>query len=355
MIADAGIASKRVRRGAGACSCGAGVAGNRRVELARARRAAVKDLAIGLHVVARDTPGMVDRIAAAEQAGLDVAWMTSGLGAPDPLAVFAAAAGKTGRIRFGTSIVPTFPRHPLALAQGAMAVDQLAPGRLTLGVGPSHRPSIEGTYGLSFERPLEHLREYVVILDTLFRDAKVSFHGRRLHAEGQLPAPIRVPVMVSALRPSAFRLAGEIAAGAISWVCPPPYLRDTAAPALAAGAEAAGREPPPLVMHVPVLVSENTAAVQAAALKQLSFYPRLPFYSRMFQDAGFPEAARGEFSGAMANAIVISGNEAAVAERIRGLPGFGAREIIVTVVNLEDDAAAAGRTVALLGELARST
>ena len=87
--------------------------------------------------------GLVDTIVAAEQAGIEAAWMTSGGVAPDPLAVFAAAAGRTTSIKFGTCIIPTFPRHPLALVQGAVVVDSLAPGRLRLGVGPSHQVSIE--------------------------------------------------------------------------------------------------------------------------------------------------------------------------------------------------------------------
>src|SRR5688572_6390659 len=111
-------------------------------------------LVIGVHVAAATAGKTVELIERAEQAGLDAVWMTSGGVAPDPFAVLAAAAMRTERIKFGTSIVPTFPRHPLAMAQGAIAVDQLAPGRLRLGVGPSHKPTIEGMFGIEFERPL---------------------------------------------------------------------------------------------------------------------------------------------------------------------------------------------------------
>src|ERR671917_342456 len=72
----------------------------------------------------------------------------------------AAAAVRTTSIELGTAIVPTYPRHPLALAQQALTVADLAPGRLRLGVGPSHRHTMEGVYGLPMGEPLAQLREY---------------------------------------------------------------------------------------------------------------------------------------------------------------------------------------------------
>ncbi|MEX1103218.1 MAG: LLM class flavin-dependent oxidoreductase, partial [Dehalococcoidia bacterium] len=132
-------------------------------------------LTVGVHVAAATAGKTVEGIVAAEEAGIDAVWMTSGGVAPDPFAVLAAAAMKTERIKFGTSIVPTFPRHPLVMAQGAIAVDQLAPGRLRLGVGPSHKPTMEGMFGMEFERPLQHLREYLAILRALLQEGKVDF------------------------------------------------------------------------------------------------------------------------------------------------------------------------------------
>ena len=105
-------------------------------------------LKISAHIIAPDAPGLIDAIVAADQAGLDTAWLTVGGPAPDPFAVFAAAAQRTERINLGTSIVPTFPRHPIAMAQGAMTVDQIAPGRLKLGVGPSHKGPVEAMWGI---------------------------------------------------------------------------------------------------------------------------------------------------------------------------------------------------------------
>lgn len=310
-------------------------------------------LKIGTQVFAADAGQLIERIVGAEEAGLDCVWMTSGGIAPDPLAVYAAAARHTGRIAFGTSIIPVFPRHPLALAQSALVVDQLAPGRLRLGVGTSHKPSVESTYGVPFDRPHQYLREYLTILNGLFKSGEVSFHGERLHAEAKLPAPAGVQVLASALRPKGFRLCGELADGAISWVCPLPYIRDVAAPALAEGAAKAGRTAPPLVAHAPVVVSTNAGQVREAAAAQFGFYPRVPYYQQMFIDAGFPEAVEGKASDRMLDALVIHGDEDAVAERVRSMPEMGANELLASIVSIPDDRASYGRTLELLGALAK--
>lgn len=314
----------------------------------------MKNLTIGLHMAARDGKGALEQIVAAEQAGIDVAWMTCGNVAPDPLAVFSAAALQTGRIEFGTCIIPTFPRHPMALAQSAIVVDSLAPGRLRLGVGPSHEPAMRATWGLDFVRPLEHLREYVTILNACFKEGEVDFDGKRLQGHAKFAGPSDIRVMVSALRHNAFSLAGELTEGGISWVTPPEHIRDVAVPALEAGAAKAGRAgAPPAVVHVPMVVSTDAEAVYRQAVAQMGFYQRLPFYQAMWVEAGYEDAAGTEFTKTMFNALVIHGSEQQVADRIAMLPSFGASEIIAMPLLLEGEPEAKARTVALLGELAK--
>ncbi len=309
-------------------------------------------LPIGVHIGAMTAKGLVEGIVAAEEAGIDCAWLTSGGVAPDPLAVFAAAAMQTSRIKLGTCIIPTFPRHPIAMVQGAVTVDSLAPGRLRLGVGPSHIVSIEPMFGIPFDRPLEHLREYLTILKALLNEGKVDHVGKRLTARAALAAPVGVTVMASALRPNGFRLCGELADGAISWVCPLPYLRDVAVPAINEGAAKAGRPAPPLIAHVPVVVSEDFDAVREGAKRQIGFYPRVPYYSQMFQDAGFPEAKEGQLSDRMIDALVVHGNAHQVKARLRELPSFGAGELLAMPIIPPGDDGARDRTYRALGELA---
>jgi F420-dependent oxidoreductase-like protein len=305
---------------------------------------------IGISFSLPDAPALLDQVEAAEAAGVTQLWLTQNPTSLDALTFFAAALGRTQHIRLGTSIVPTYPRHPLALAQQAATVAALGPGRLRLGVGPSHRPAIEPTYGLKMEAPLAHLREYVGVLRAALWDGAVDHQGRFFTARvAQHRAP-RIPILISALGEQAYRLAGELADGAISWNCPPAYLRDVALPALRAGAAAAGRAAPPLVAHVWVALSDDRAAVIAAARQALANYVRLPFYATMFAAAGFP-VENGAASAALVEQLVAQGDEDAVARRLTELLDSGLDELLLGIVPLGDVASARARLFRLVGQL----
>jgi alkanesulfonate monooxygenase SsuD/methylene tetrahydromethanopterin reductase-like flavin-dependent oxidoreductase (luciferase family) len=103
---------------------------------------------VGLVVDGMNAAAAVTTIGTAEEAGVRQIWMTQGPSNPDTLTIFsaAAAAAKTSTVRLGTAIVLDYTHHPLALAQQALAIHDIAPGRLRLGIGPSHRPLVEGVY-----------------------------------------------------------------------------------------------------------------------------------------------------------------------------------------------------------------
>jgi F420-dependent oxidoreductase-like protein len=305
---------------------------------------------VGITVDGSNAVAAVQSIVTADKAGVAQIWMTQTL-SPDILTLFAAAAVQTSAIRMGSSIVPTYPRHPLALAMQALALNDLAPGRLRLGIGPSHRPSIEGVYGIKMEAPLEHLREYVQILHAALWEGKVDHHGRFFNVVATLPRKAEIPILISALRQGAFKLAGEVSDGAISWVCPVPYLLNTALPALRAGAESAGRVAPPLVAHVLATINPDRQAVIAAACKQVQRYGRLPFYQGMFADAGFPVGEGGTIADALVDSLVISGDEAAVAARFRELLSSGLDELLVLHVPTADAGSERARLMQVIGQL----
>jgi F420-dependent oxidoreductase-like protein len=311
---------------------------------------------IGVQIQERDAALALAAIERAEQSGVPAVWMTTGGLAPDAIEIFAAAAARTERVLFGTAIAPFMHRHPLAMLAQALAVAQLAPGRLRLGIGASHKPSVEGTYGIPFDRPLGRLREYVAILRQGFEGGAVDFDGRFYHAHARLAAPLAQPpaIMASALRENAFRLCGELTDGAITWLCPLPYCESVALPALRAGAQSAGRAAPPLIAHVPIALTEDAGALRDLARQQLAGYPRLPYYSQMLVDAGFPEAAEGSWSDAMIDGVVVHGDEAAVAKRLDAFIAAGAGEIIAApVLPAENRDAALARTYAFIGALAK--
>ena len=301
----------------------------------------------GLVVTAADAAVAVSEIVMAEEAGVQQVWMTQSTPQADTLTLFAAAAVKASHIRLGTAVVPTYPRNPLALAQQALALGDLAPGRLRLGVGPSHRPVIEGVYGIPMQKPLEYLREYVSVLRAALWDGTVDYHGQFFNVKTKLPRTSHTPILISALREGAFQLAGEIADGALSWVCPTQYLLDKALPALRSGAEKSGRAAPPLVAHIPVALSEDRQAVIEAARKQLGRYGRLPFYASMFADAGFP-VSDGAMSDALIDNLVVSGSEETITTRLTDLLARGLDELLVmpiAVTNAEDEQARLARLI----------
>jgi alkanesulfonate monooxygenase SsuD/methylene tetrahydromethanopterin reductase-like flavin-dependent oxidoreductase (luciferase family) len=136
-------------------------------------------------------------------------------------------------------------------------------------------------------------------------------------------------------------------------MCPLTYLRDVAAPALQEGAQAAGRPKPPLIAHIHVAVCEQAQAVRDSIRPMIAFYPTLPFYARMLQDAGFPEIKEGKVSDETIDSFVIHGSAGQVKSRLRELPDYGIDEILVSVVEPASDPQTYERTVRVLGELAR--
>jgi F420-dependent oxidoreductase-like protein len=292
---------------------------------------------IGLSIIATDAADAVNRIVEAERVGLRQVWLPQGgSGGTDTLTIVAMAAARTTQIRLGTAIVPTYPRHPLVMAQQALAIHDLAPGRLRLGLGPSHRPIIEGSYGLTQTAPLAYLREYVTVLRGVLGEGHIEYHGNFFHVRAT-SRTASIPLLVSALGLKAFHLAGEISDGALSWVCPVPYLLKSARPSLQAGAQAQHRPAPPLVAHVVVALNTDEAAVQAQARQFLLRYSQLPFYAHMFEEAGLPVATDGSGLDALAKALVISGDEATLRGRLAELLANGLDELLVHPLPLSNE------------------
>lgn len=306
---------------------------------------------VGLIVDGANAAAAVKTIAAAEAAGVRQIWMVQSPCSLDILTTFAAAATKTSTVSLGTSIVPTYPRHPLVLAQQALALYDIAPGRLRLGIGPSHKAHIEGIYGLPQTTPLAHLREYVKVLRAALWEAKVDHHGHFYNVVVTLPRTSQIPVLVSTLGKKAFQLAGEIADGALSWACPVPYLLRTGIPTLRTSAAAAGRSAPPLVAHVSVALNEDRHSVLAAGHRLLDYHAKLPFYVKMFSDAGFPITSDQTVTDALVESLVISGNEATVAARFNELLAAGLDELNVALVPITDADDEQSRLMHLIGQL----
>lgn len=307
---------------------------------------------IGAAVHEKTAGAMLSAIHYAEQAGVPAVWLTTGAG-PDALTIFAAAACSTRRVRLGTAIVPTFPRHPVVVAQQAADIGNLAPDRFTLGVGPSHAPAIEGRYGIAYARPLEHVREFVNIVKRLLAGEQVDVTGKRFKVNAKLAYAADVPVIISALRAGSFELAGEIADGAVTWLCPAPYLRDVALPALAKGAATAGRPRPKLIAHAFLALTTDAGDLSRGISESLTHYPQMRNYQEMFAAAGLPEGREGKWSPAMIDAVVLHGDSATCQRKVRQFMDVsGSEELILSVMATGTDrTASVRRTLEWIGEL----
>lgn len=292
-------------------------------------------------ILSHKTPAdTIQSIIYADKKGVETVWSISGGLAPDLLTYYAAAAVQTKQITFGTSIIPILPRHPSTLIAQTIVLENLAPGRLRLGIGPSHKYSMEHMLGINFEHPQKKLHEYVTIVRQALWEGTIEFSGAyysipHLSLPSQITPP-KTPILISALREKAFVLAGEISDGAISWMCPVDYLMKIAKPAIERGAANTKRTPPPLIAHVPVAFSTDVDKVIAASHKQLGRYGKMPFYANMFSDAGFPVGTNGELSDDLIKNLVVYGTGSQIRERLEKIMRQGIDELLLLPVTIAD-------------------
>ena len=286
---------------------------------------------------------LVDEIVEKEQQGFASYW-TPQVGTFDALTVLALAGQQTSRIELGTAVVPSYPRHPSALAQQAATVNALCGGRLVLGVGPSHAPAIEAL-GLDYDRPALHMREYVTILKALGSEGRVDFEGDMYRVRAGFACPQAQPfaVVISALAPLMLKAAGEVADGTVTWMVGKNTIATRTAPRIANAAAAAGRQPPRVIAALPVCVHDDKAQATARAVQIFQGYGHLPNYRRQLDAEGLGQA--GE--------IAVVGNEDEVTAQLGGYFDAGATEVIASVFPAGDDSRGSfARTTALLQGLA---
>lgn len=307
---------------------------------------------IGVVIQAPDARRAVEQVIQAERAGIPAVWAISGRGF-DLLPAWAAAAVQTERVLLGTSIVRTWTRHPIGFAQEALAMEQLAPGRFRLGIGPSSRAQAEQMYGARYDRPLTHLREYLIAIRALLHEGRVNLAGEQITARAELPAPARVPVLASAAGLRAFALCGGYADGAITWVAPRTYLVKQALPALRAGAAKAGRVAPPIVAHVPVAVTEDRDRARALARAQLAGFASSPHFTGTWAAAGYDPAAG--YSDALLDDLLVCGTIDRVAVGLRAWLEAGMDEVMAQpMIDPDDPPGSIARAFAAVAEAARA-
>jgi alkanesulfonate monooxygenase SsuD/methylene tetrahydromethanopterin reductase-like flavin-dependent oxidoreductase (luciferase family) len=250
-------------------------------------------MSLGCYLIpGRDLATAVALVRRAEALGYDRVWVTHGL-ARDSFLVLQAYGAATMRLGLGNGVVPIYTRHPVAMAQAALTLSEVSAGRFTLGIGVSHRASIEHALGLTLAEPLAAMREYVAVLRGALRGS-AEFDGRhyRVHWTSGLPVqPPAPPIYLAALSTKMLELAGEIADGAVLWLCPPAYVRDVALPALERGRRRAGKRLDgfDVVAAVPLAITDDRGKALDAFRTELTRYLQLPFYRAMLEAAGLRE------------------------------------------------------------------
>ena len=211
----------------------------------------------------------------------------------DAMTVLALAARETSEIELGTYVVPTYTRHPVAMAQQALATNAAAGGRFTLGLGLSHKVVIDDSWGLDFTKVVRHMREYLEVLQPLLRGEVVHYEGEefRVHSQVELPDCEPPPVIVAALGPQMLRVTGRLADGTALWLAGPKWIEDVVIPEMGGAARAEGRPYPRVIAGVPIAVTADPDAVRERISKAYAMYNTLPSYQRVIQGSGADDPA----------------------------------------------------------------
>src|SRR5438128_7400269 len=131
----------------------------------------------------------VKRAQEAERLGYESVWVTQLPDARDAALVLAAYASATQWVRLGTGVLPIYTRHPTAMAQMAATLDEMSSGRFILGLGVSHRVTVESMWGMKLDHPAEAMREYLTIVRSSLRDGMASEDGQVFSAHWSYSAP----------------------------------------------------------------------------------------------------------------------------------------------------------------------
>ncbi len=264
-----------------------------------------------------------------ETLGFDSLWMAQIFGI-DAIATLGFAGRETERIELGTAVVPTYPRHPVVMAQNALTTNAVSGGRFALGIGLSHKMVIEPMFGYSFDRPAQHMRDYLEALNPLLRGevARPKSDNYQFNAQLSVPGVPAPSVLVAALGERMLKLTGELADGTITWMCGPRTLDEHIGGTLRAAASAAGRPEPRVVAGLPVVLTDRPAEARETIAKQLEIYGQLPSYRSMLDREGYDGPAD----------CALVGDETALREQLAAIRNAGVTDLDAALVPVDDGA-----------------
>lgn len=264
-----------------------------------------------------------------EADGFDHLWMAN-IFSLDAITTLSIVGRNTTRIGLGTAVTPTYPRHPVAMAQQALTAAAATGNRFVLGIGLSHRMVIEDMFGMSYDKPARHMREYLEVLMPLLAGEAISHHGElyRVNCQFRVSGAERVPTVIAALGPVMLKLAGELADGTTTWMTGPKTLADHIIPGITRAASAAGRAAPRVIAGLPIALCRNVDAARAKLDKSLEIYGQIPSYRAMLDREG--TAGPGD--------IAMLGDESQLTAALKRLRDIGVTDFNAAVLPVEPDA-----------------
>ena len=274
--------------------------------------------------------GVVRTAQRVEEAGLDNLWMAN-IFSFDAISTLSIVGREVPRLRLGTAVTPTYPRHPTAIAQQALTAAAATGNRFTLGIGLSHKIVIETMLGLSYDKPARHMREYLDVLMPLLRGETLNYQGELYRVGGltlTVPGAEPVPTVVAALGPLMLRVAGELADGTNTWMVGPKTMETHIVARLTKAAEAAGRPAPTVVGGVPIVLTHKPDEARQQIAQNLVMYGQLPSYRAMLDREGVEGPAD----------IAIVGDENALRGEIDRFRNAGVTDFNAAIMAVEDGA-----------------
>lgn len=189
----------------------------------------------------------IDFVTYAESKGFDAVWQAESRLVREATVPMAAFATSTSTIKVGSGVVDCWSRNPARLAATFSTLDDLAPGRVILGIGAWWDPLAQKV-GIERSKPIRVMREIVTSVRALLNNENVTFHGEYVHLDGveldyvyQERRAKDVPIYIGATGLQMMELTGEIADGAVLNYLVSPEYNDQAIEALQRGADRAGR------------------------------------------------------------------------------------------------------------------
>jgi F420-dependent oxidoreductase-like protein len=260
----------------------------------------------------------------------------------DAIGALSVIGHATRRIGLGTGVVPTYPRHPTALASQALTAAAASNNRFTLGIGLSHKIVIESMLGFSYAKPAAHMREYLEVLVPLLRGETVQHDGEEYHVHGvtiAVPGAKPPPVVVAALGPVMLELTGRLADGTITWMVGPKTMEKHIVPTLRAAAKSVGKPAPIVIGGFPVVLTNKPDEARENIARQLTIYGQLPSYRAMLDREGAAGPAD----------IALAGDENYLRGAIERLRSIGVTDFNAAIA--APDSAGNERTLEFLASL----